>query len=330
MNGLRLPRQRVDPPRQRGGVPARVDQFSDERLRQDLSPEPARSTPSTILPPAESRRKRAFDLLALDLDGTSLRPDGTLSPEVIRAVLDANAAGVMVVIATARPPRSVRTFYDSLQLNTPQISYNGALIVHPPSGMELSHTPLAGTIARRAVALARHLDPETVIDLEINDRWITDRVDERFTTATAKQFGADEVGPLKPWLTQPVTKLMISQTPERLRPIHDALLARFRRRMDIHITDADRIQLVARGVDKAWAISDVARRFAISPERVMAVGDAPNDAAMLNWAGLGVVVRNAWPEARAAADAEVAANEHDGVAEAIDRFLLPRKRSPLK
>src|SRR4029450_520075 len=72
---------------------------------------------------------------------------------------------------------------------------------------------------------------------------------------------------------------------------------------------------------KAFALERLCRRLGVAPEEVVAVGDMPNDLAMLDWAGTGVAVANAVPEVLDAADEVTAANTEDGVALLLERIL---------
>jgi hypothetical protein len=84
------------------------------------------------------------------------------------------------------------------------------------------------------------------------------------------------------------------------------------------------LQVVAGRVDKADALATVAEFYGIDPDRVLAIGDAPNDLGMIRWAGLGVAMQNAWDEVRAAAHFIVPSNEHAGVAHAFRKYVLRR------
>src|SRR5438552_2118936 len=80
------------------------------------------------------REKYRIGLVAVDLDGTLLDENKRVSEQTVRALQCLPAAGIQVVIASARPPRSVRHIYQQLGLDTWQINYNGALIWDEPSG----------------------------------------------------------------------------------------------------------------------------------------------------------------------------------------------------
>lgn len=74
------------------------------------------------------------------------------------------------------------------------------------------------------------------------------------------------------------------------------------------------LEVLAEGVSKAWGLEQLCARLGVRREEVLAFGDAPNDAEMLAWAGHGVAVANAEPEALEAADEVTLSNAEDGVA----------------
>lgn len=70
-------------------------------------------------------------LIAIDLDGTTLNQDSKITDKTARTLRRAIQDGHSVVIATGRPYRMSKNFYQELQLTTPMINFNGAL-VHLP------------------------------------------------------------------------------------------------------------------------------------------------------------------------------------------------------
>ena len=73
---------------------------------------------------------------------------------------------------------------------------------------------------------------------------------------------------------------------------------------------------------KQHALAELCRTYSIPAARVLAIGDSRNDVPMLQWAGIGVAMANALPEVRDAIATHTASNDDDGVAEAIERFVL--------
>ena len=82
------------------------------------------------------------------------------------------------------------------------------------------------------------------------------------------------------------------------------------------------IEISAIGVSKAVGLEEVARPLEIRAEDIVAFGDMPNDVPMLLWAGHGVAMGNAHPEAIAAANEVTSANSDDGLARVLERWWL--------
>ena len=120
-------------------------------------------------------------LVAVDLDGTLLNDSKDVSERTIRAFAGLPERGVKVVIASARPPRSVRPIYQKLNLATWQINYNGALIWDEGEKQVVHHQPMSGALVREIVDTARDFYDDLLVSCEILDRWYTDRPDNSYT-----------------------------------------------------------------------------------------------------------------------------------------------------
>src|SRR5215218_146377 len=125
-------------------------------------------------------------LVAVDLDGTLLNDWKQVTEQTAGALACLPMRDVKLVIASARPPRSVRHIYRSLGLDTLQINYNGALIWDEPGQRAIFHRPLPGKLSRRIIEHARDMFDETIVAAEVMDKWYTDRNDQSHTTETGK------------------------------------------------------------------------------------------------------------------------------------------------
>jgi Cof subfamily protein (haloacid dehalogenase superfamily) len=266
-----------------------------------------------------------FLLVALDVDGTLLREDKQLTRRCADAVIQTTQRGARVVLASARPPRTLRDIASHLKLDTLQINYNGAMIHDPRRNRHVYHRPMDGDLVHRIVKAARRIEAGILVSIEILDKWYTDHFDrqhEELPTETSRRFTPDFVGPLESFLHVPVTKLMLLARPKRLAPVRAMIEKKFSRSIRLAVSDNHLIQVVHPSVDKAEALKRVAREYGVPREKVMAIGDAPNDVGMLRWAGLGVAMQNAWEETHHAADVIAPSNDQDGVAVALEKWVL--------
>jgi Cof subfamily protein (haloacid dehalogenase superfamily) len=263
-----------------------------------------------------------INLVALDLDGTLLDSNKRLTVRSYAAIERANRLDVKVVIASARPPRTVQPLYDQLGLRTVQINYNGALVWDPRHNMVLMHRPLTPEAARAVITAAREILPDVLVSVEMINRWCTDRYDPDKAAAQGWTFRPDCIAPLDQVLGEPVTKLMFLASPEQAVELEDKLNARFGQQLAIARVDEAIVQAMHPRAGKSAALAMVADLYDIDRDGVMAIGDALNDLGMIQWAGLGIAVHNAHPRVRQAADYITASNDEDGVAEALEMFVV--------
>jgi len=257
-------------------------------------------------------------LIAIDLDGTLLRSDRTIS----RATVDCIGSldpGLKVVLATARPPRSVRSFYTQLKLQTPQINYNGALIFNQATSKAIEHWPIRAADAFELIGRVRRVRPDVVVSCEIMDRWYTDRLDPRYLTQTAILFPPDVVAPLQTFAHLDVTKILLQADPMIIDELASLLV--LGDRFASTRTDPDLMQVMRRGVDKSVALRHLAKFYGIDMKDVLAIGDNDNDLQMILAAGVGVVMASSPRALIEAAQWVAPTNDDDGVVAAIKRFV---------
>jgi Cof subfamily protein (haloacid dehalogenase superfamily) len=287
-----------------------MDMAGPESVREAAGRTRSRRGPASTAP---------IKLIAIDLDGTLLNTSKII-PDRTADALRCVPSDVRVVISSARPPRSVRRFYQSLQLKTWQINYNGALIWDEPAQRTVYHCPMTGDLVRRIIDLSRDMFEEVLVSCEVMDRWHTDRFDETYTTETGKLFKPDVIAPYETFCNQPITKLMLLGEPKILMRLEPLLLEQFGNDVTIVQTDKDLLQIMDRNVSKATALQMTARHYGVSKENIMAIGDAPNDVGMLQLAGVAVAMGNAHPVVKSVAHWIAPSNDEDGVHAALVKF----------
>ncbi len=262
-----------------------------------------------------------IELVALDLDGTLLTEDLHYSQRVAAAIAAAQAHGARVTLATGRAFASARPFAAALGITAPLIGYQGGVIGDPVSGAILHRAAMADADARLAIeqAVAENLD----FNLYVNDvvyvrdlRWPNEFY--------ARWFGLpiQIVPDLTAWLDGGATKFIIIAEPPEADAIEARWKARFGSHLDIVRSHRLFVEGNPRGVSKGTALAWLAARLGIPRERVLAVGDNDNDRSMIEWAGVGVAMGNSPPTLQAVADWVAPSVEGDGVAAALERFVL--------
>jgi Cof subfamily protein (haloacid dehalogenase superfamily) len=261
-------------------------------------------------------------LVAIDLDGTLFDDSKQVSARTVAAISCLPSRGVKVVIATARPPRSVRQVYQQLRLDSFQINYNGALIWDEPKSEAVFHRPMAGPLVREIIGHARSVYADLLVSCEVMDRWFTDRHDPQYTTETGRLFRPDVICPVEDICDRAITKLMFLGHPEVITAVEPLIVAQFGDRVTTVRADADLIQVMDRRVSKAVALAKIAEFYGIPMKQVMAIGDAPNDVGMLQSAGIAIAMDNAHERVKQVAHWVAPSNNDHGVHAALVRYGL--------
>ncbi|MGQ9511743.1 Cof-type HAD-IIB family hydrolase [Thermodesulfitimonas sp.] len=268
-------------------------------------------------------------LVAVDLDDTLLDSRLTVSPRVKRTVAQATARGTAVVIATGRMFRAAVPYAGELGLKTPLITYQGALVKEPHTGREFFHRPVPLELARDVVAYL--LPTGFHLQVYVDDTlYMAELTPDGERYARLSRVEPRVVGDLLAFLWEPPTKvLMVAPEPEidRLLP---ELRARYGGALHIGKSKPYFLEFSHPEATKGKALARVAQELGVAREAVMAIGDSYNDLSMLEFAGVGVVVGNARPEIKACATYVTATNDADGVALAIERWVLGEEHAELK
>ncbi len=275
-----------------------------------------------IPPTARKKIERRIRLLAVDLDGTLLNDAKRVGSHTVEALAGLAAQGIKVIIASARPPRSVRHIYAQLGLDTWQINYNGALIWDEPAKQVVYHRPMPGQTVRQIIDLARTRFPEILVTCEVLDRWFTDRFEQTYTTETGRLFKPDVIAPLDEFCNQPITKLLLLGETNTVTAINAILAENADEQVTVVRTDPQLLQIMDRGVGKAAALQIVAQHYEVPLQEVMSIGDAPNDVGMLQLSGVAVAMDNAHEIVKQAAHWIAPSNNNDGVRAAFAHYGL--------
>lgn len=262
----------------------------------------------------------SIKLVAIDLDDTLLDHSRAVSPRARAAVARAVAAGVTVTVATGRMYRSALPYARQLGLDVPLITYNGALIKCSETGETLLHRPLAADTAADLLAMFRARGWYVQVYLD-DTLYVRERDDNARYYETIAGVEAVPLGDAL-WTLPAPTKLLAMAEPGCIEEISAAIAAAFGDQVYTAASKANYLEITDPAVNKGAALDFLAGRLGIGREEIMAIGDSINDLDMVAYAGLGVAMGNAHPRVKEAADTVTAANDADGVAEAIEKYVL--------
>jgi hydroxymethylpyrimidine pyrophosphatase-like HAD family hydrolase len=275
-------------------------------------------------------------LLALDIDGTLLRSDKTISPRT-RAALDAaRAGGAHLVLVTGRRYPAARRVAEMIGGRLDLVLHNGALIFE--NGEVLRRRLLPREAARTAVRAGRERRADPVVHwgpagegrllvegVEPSNTLLVYYLDKSHPDVVtvpdleaALAHGAD-----------PLQVMFGGAIPEMtgLIPHLESALggsAKIERTLYPHL-GVGILDVLEPTVGKAEAVSFLQARWGVGVAETLAIGDNWNDHQMLAGAGLGFVMGNADPDLCALGLPVLPTNDEDGVAVAIERYVLAQR-----
>jgi Cof subfamily protein (haloacid dehalogenase superfamily) len=264
-----------------------------------------------------------IDLIALDLDGTLLRPDESISDVNRAAISRAMKSGIRVVLVTGRGVDVAVRVARDLGTNLPVICAHGALTKDFGANKTLVHVPVPLEYAKPMLEFADRTGVHVAVYSE-----------EMFWRVTGSHvYMQDMIGP--GWREVPTLLDALKMgAPTFIRFLgRPAVTAMEREFGDLPLTyltetwnDFIECVVLNRDANKKNALTSLCADFQVPSERVLAIGDSRNDVPMLQWAGIGVAMANALPEVRQAVRYVTADNLSDGVAQAIERFCFAAEK----
>lgn len=268
-------------------------------------------------------------LIAIDLDGTLLNDKKQISERNKQALAQAKSMGVKIVICTGRPLRAIEGFLEELNLlesGDYSITFNGGLVQKNDTGEIIEQTVMEQNDIRTLHQVAEKMD----LPLDV------------LSEGTVLQFPTSQTNPS---IYSQLNKLLDFQ-PAVMKELNDstiynkAVIAIDQEILDPKIAEIPKIyydqyeiiktrnnllEFMPKGITKGYGISLLAKDLGIERHEIMGIGDEENDLPMIEYVGMGVAMANAIPLVRDAADYVTATNEEDGVAQAIEQFVLHEK-----
>jgi Cof subfamily protein (haloacid dehalogenase superfamily) len=273
----------------------------------------------------------AFDLIAIDIDGTLVTSENKLPLTVAPLIRETQARGIGVTLVSGRPQLKMTPLLKELGLKLPYISSGGAYIGDPGKNQVILFRPLARAETAEIVGLARAAQAP-IISLEPDHLFYEGGLEELerlralskidFTGVEDSQVEILRVDDILQACAQP-TKITICGEPDHLLEIEGKLL---QLNLPVYLTYSapTYLEITRSGVNKGEALKLLAEYLAISLERVLVIGDSKNDVSMFASAGMAVAMGNAPDEVKAAADLVAPSNDEDGVAWVLRELALRR------
>lgn len=268
---------------------------------------------------------KTIKLIVVDLDGTLLNSKNEMTTPVETTLKKVIEQGVQVVIATGKTRFSANEIVERLGLKTPGIYLQG-LTIYQADGTISYQKTLDPTIARQVITFAedRGFDVVAYSGARLLARSVFPKLKE--LSDKYHEPEPEGIGPLQNIVDEmPVNKLIAVKQgePRRIKALRWQLemqLGGSARLMQAMIDDM--VEILPPKASKGVALQVLLKQLGVPAEETLAIGDGENDIEMIQLAGIGVAIGNADEKLKAVADHVVSTNDEDGVADAIEKFVL--------
>lgn len=261
-----------------------------------------------------------LELIALDIDGTLTNSRKEVTPETLKALLEAQSRGTRLMLASARPAPGLFAMRDLLEMREHGgilMSYNGGRIVDAGTDRTLFQLGMELDTAKRLLRRLKAFPVTPIID-DGRVFYVTDpqgyKVEFECRNNRMECVAVDDLAEA---LTFTPVKILMAVQPECLLAVQARVAEILPEELVVVRTAPFYLEIVPKAVNKGQGLLDVCRVLNIDPANTAAFGDAENDIPMLQAAGMGVAMGNAEQAVKALADHVTCSNDEDGIAAAL-------------
>lgn len=290
---------------------------------------------------ASEKHRGKFRMIAIDLDGTLLSPEGRVTERTKSAIHKCLGAGMLVCFATGRNWTESRTVLETVAHHDHAVFAGGAMVIDTKQEVTLHRTGVDPQLARDLCAVLEEAG-HAVLALQDTgaagvDYLVSDEIPLNGETVHWMSVTAAKVHPvarLSSYSHEHTIRVGMVGKPDETKRVHAELERKFGERiycLRIHVPAAgvEVLEIFDPAVNKWEGILHVARHHGVEPAEIIAIGDDVNDLPMLTRAGLGVAMGNAREEIKAAARVVIGTNREDGLAQFLEELVADHAVEPI-
>ena len=266
-----------------------------------------------------------YKLIALDLDGTLTNSRKEVTPRTRYALLEAQAQGKKVILASGRHPLGVYPIAHDLMLEQHGgyiMSFNGGKIIECATNRTIvtklfprEYLPdIINVLQDSNITIITWDDRRIFANNKVNDYTYVEKDVLKLEMVTADDF----LGAIK----FDVNKILLAGEPDELDEYQKILMKRYDGLLEIYKSAPYFLEIMPFGVSKGSMLPLLLDKLGINRDELIAFGDNYNDMTMIGYAGMGVAMGNGEPEIKKIANYVCKSNDEDGIAETLQKFVL--------
>ena len=277
----------------------------------------------------------SLKVIIMDVDGTLTSNDKDVTPKTKEALLKAEEAGAILVLASGRPTSGLLDLAKELQMDKHHgllVAYNGSTVIDCETMEVLFNQALSVEEGKAVLEHMKKFDRvrpmidkgEYMFVNNVYDNWITWKgkpFDVIQYESRGGKFKLCEVDDLAGFVDFELNKILTTADPEYLQEYHQEMMEPFKDTLSCMFTGDFYFEFTAQGIDKAKALDTVLIPMGYKKEEMIAFGDGHNDASMVKYAGIGVAMENAVQALKDIADEVTLSNDEDGIAASLYKHM---------
>jgi Cof subfamily protein (haloacid dehalogenase superfamily) len=263
-----------------------------------------------------------YKLVAVDMDGTLLTPQLEISKETIETINKVIAKGVIFTLSTGRMYLAAMPFANMLNLDVPIITCNGALTKCSKTGKVYDERIIDKEYSAEIIRYCEKAGLSVSIYRE-DDIYIkknSENLDIHLQIDHARPQIVEDFNEL---LEGSIIKIMFNSSDKHkleyyTRKLHEL----YKEKLNFYFSLPYFVEIVDKEANKRNALENIAIKFNIKREEIIAIGDNFNDQDMIQYAGLGVAMGNSPDYLKCVAEYVTHSNDEDGVRHVLEKFIL--------
>jgi hypothetical protein len=270
----------------------------------------------------EKQIPKPIKLVIADVDGTLVTQEKVLTKGAAEAVFHLRDAGIEFSVTSGRPPRGMAMLIDPLQLKSPLAAFNGGVLIQPDLETVVDHNFLTVGVPEKAIeAIENHgLDVWVYTDTgwyvrDVNgihvdrEQWTV-----KFPPTVVRNFAG---------ILGRVAKIVgVSDDFERVAKCEKDLQVAGGAHISAARSQPYYLDVTHPQANKGEVVLAMSKLLNVPAEEIATIGDMPNDVLMFRKSGMSIAMGNASAEVQASANHVTAANEDEGFAKAMEKFVL--------
>ncbi len=266
----------------------------------------------------------ANKILVLDLDGTLLNSKKEISKENITAIKKAQDNGTTIVIATGRPLSGITKIVDTLGLKESSgyvLAFNGGLIKNCTTNETIYQKNISKNDIKEIYNVSKNFNvnimtySDTHVISENHDKYVQIETDICGIPFLQSDYLPDTI-------TYDVPKCIMVDNTDYLASIEKQVADKLSYKFNVFRSEPFFLEIVPKGIDKALSLKILLEHLNMKKEDLIACGDGFNDLSMIEYAGIGVAMKNAQPEVKKVSDYITFSNDDNGIEHVINKFIL--------